>query len=650
MEKRAKFSLWFYLFTFLFILVVESILFSGNAVKEISYKEFRDLLEQNKIESVIIRPNKIFGLMKPSGSTTKVKTSEKTSKENKTFRPVRKHTPWRLKIAEHEEEQRRQFMVVRLNDSKLLEDLQAHGVDYRGKLESDWLKNLFLDWIIPFTLLFFIWGIVFKRMGGGASALNIGRNKAKIYAEDPKNRVTFHDVAGIDEAVEEVKEIVEFLKNPAKFTRLGAKLPKGVLLVGPPGTGKTLLARAVAGEAGVPFFSMSGSDFVEMFVGVGAARVRDLFAAAKAKAPCIIFIDEIDAIGKSRGRGVFTGGFDERENTLNQLLVEMDGFDPGLGIIIMGATNRADVLDPALLRPGRFDRQILVDRPDLNGRIEIFRVHTRELVLDKEIDLHNLAALTPGFAGAEIANVCNEAALLASRKGRNKIKMEDFHEAIERVIAGLEKRNKLINPHERQIIAYHESGHAIVGHFTPGADPVQKVSIVPRGLGALGYTIQTPLEDRYLMSRSELIGKIKGLLGGRASEEIVFGEISTGASNDLERASKIARDMIKTYGMGKRLANISFVEQNQGSFLGQEPNIAHHSEKVDQMIDEEVLEIINTCFDEVKKLLIAKRDKLDKMAQTLLEKEVIDEKEIIEILGPRPEDTVKRKDSKKSGD
>ncbi len=641
MEKRAKFSLWFYLFTFLFILLIESALFSGNAAKEISYKEFRDLLEQNKIESVIIRSNKIFGLMKASSTAKTVTANKKMGKENRTFKPVRKHTPWRLKIAEHEEERKRQFMVVRLNDSKLLEDLQAHGVDYRGKLESDWLRNLFLDWIIPFVLLFFIWGVVFKRMGAGASALNIGKNKAKIYAEDPKTRVTFRDVAGIDEAVEEVKEVVEFLRNPAKFTRLGAKLPKGVLLVGPPGTGKTLLAKAVAGEAGVPFFSISGSDFVEMFVGVGAARVRDLFAAAKAKAPCIIFIDEIDAIGKSRGRGVFTGGFDERENTLNQLLVEMDGFDPGLGIIIMGATNRADVLDPALLRPGRFDRQILVDRPDFNGRIEIFKVHTRELVLDTEIDLHNLAALTPGFAGAEIANVCNEAALLASRKGRNKIKMEDFHEAIERVIAGLEKRNKLINPHERQIIAYHESGHAIVGHFTPGADPVQKVSIVPRGLGALGYTIQTPLEDRYLMSRSELIGKIKGLLGGRASEEIVFGEISTGASNDLERASKIARDMIKTYGMGKRLPNVSFVEQNQGGFLGQEPNIAHHSEKVDQVIDEEVLEIINTCFDEAKKLLTEKRDKLDKMAQTLLEKEVIDEKEIIEILGPRPINTGK---------
>jgi len=668
MEKRTKFSIWFYVFTFLSILVLDSMLFSGLQVKEISYKEFRDRLEQNKIESVIIKPDKIIGLMKaPDSSKTldslkqadtsannikKKKTfverflglfelpdtTKNKSKKSKGFEPARKQTPWRLRFAEQQKELQRQFFVIPLNDDKLLEDLQRHGVDYRGKLESNWLRNMFLNWIIPLGLLFVIWGFVFRKMGGGMGALSVGKNKAKIYAEDPKNRVTFHDVAGIDEAVEEVNEIVEFLRNPTKFTRLGAKLPKGILLVGPPGTGKTLLAKAVAGEAGVPFFSMSGSDFVEMFVGVGAARVRDLFSAAKAKAPCIIFIDEIDAIGKSRGRGVFTGGFDERENTLNQLLVEMDGFDPGLGIIIMGATNRADVLDPALLRPGRFDRQVLVDRPDLQGRMDIFKVHTRKLTLDSEIDLRNLAALTPGFAGAEIANVCNEAALLASRKERNVIKMEDFHEAIERVIAGLEKKNKLINPRERKTVAYHESGHAIVGHFTPGADPVQKVSIVPRGLGALGYTIQTPLEDRYLMSRSELIGKIKGLLGGRASEEVVFGEISTGASNDLEKAAKIARDMIKMYGMSKRLPNISFVEQNQGGFLGQEPNIAHHSEKVDQMIDEEVLEIINTSFEEAKKLLEEKRDKLDKMAQTLLEKEVIEEKEVVEILGPRPDE------------
>jgi len=474
-------------------------------------------------------------------------------------------------------------------------------------------------------------------MGGGPDVLNIGKNKAKIYAEDAKNKITFNDVAGIDEAVEEVKEIVSFLREPEKYTRLGAKLPKGVLLVGPPGTGKTLLARAVAGESGVPFFSISGSDFVEMFVGVGASRVRDLFKEAKAKAPCIIFIDELDAVGKSRGKGVYAGGYDERENTLNQLLTEMDGFDPQAGIIMIGATNRPEVLDAALLRPGRFDRQILVDRPDLSGRVQIFNVHARGLVLSDDVDLQKLAAETPGFAGAEIANLCNEAALLASRKGKEKISMSDFQDAIERVIAGLEKKNKIINPHERKIIAYHESGHALIGHFTTGADPVQKVSIVPRGMGALGYTLQTPLEDRYLMSRSELIGKIKGLLGGRASEEVVFEEISTGASNDLEKATNIAKTMITVYGMGERLPNISLVEQNQGGFLGQGPLIARHSDKFERIVDDEVLEIIGTCYKEVKEILQEHRDKLNKMAETLLEKENIDDKEINSILGPRPE-------------
>ena len=629
-ERRTKFSIWYYLITFFIIFLIDWALFSGYNIREISYKEFRDLLAQGKIERVIIRQDKIFGRLKED-STAKQDAAT-------TFTPETKHTPWRFDWSDHREESARQFYVVRLDDRNLLNDLQTQGVDYRGKIESNWLKNLLLNWIIPFAFLIAIWGVLFRRMsGGGMTALSVGKSKAKIYAADPKTRVTFKDVAGIDEAVDEVKEIVDFLRSPDKFTRLGAKLPKGVLLVGPPGTGKTLLAKAVAGEAGVPFFHMSGSDFVEMFVGVGASRVRDLFSAAKTKAPCIIFIDEIDAIGKSRGRGVIAGGFDERENTLNQLLVEMDGFDPSLGIIIMGATNRADVLDQALLRPGRFDRQVLVDRPDLNGRIDIFKVHTRQLKLADNVDLRNLAALTPGFAGAEIANVCNEAALLASRKNRQQIEMTDFEEAIERVIAGLEKKNKLINPRERQIIAYHEAGHAIVGHFTPGSDPVQKVSIVPRGLGALGYTIQTPLEDRYLLSRSELMGKIKGLLGGRASEELVFGEISTGASNDLERATKIARDMIRVYGMSKRLPNISLVDQQQGDFLGKEPNIAHHSQKLDEMIDEEIMEIVHTGYAEAKQLLKEKRDKLDKMARALLEKEVLDDKEIAAILGPRPD-------------
>ncbi|HNM16248.1 MAG TPA: ATP-dependent zinc metalloprotease FtsH, partial [bacterium] len=381
-------------------------------------------------------------------------------------------------------------------------------VNYKGVIDSNWLENLLLYWVFPLILLFFVWGFIFRRMGGGANVMNIGKNKARIYAADTKTRVTFEDVAGVEEVIEEVREIVDFLKNPKKYTKLGAKIPKGVLLVGPPGTGKTLLAKAVAGEANVPFFSLSGSDFVEMFVGVGASRVRDLFAEAKSKAPCIIFIDEIDAIGRSRAKGFVMGGHDERENTLNQLLVEMDGFNTDKGVIIMGATNRPDVLDSALLRPGRFDRQVVLDRPDLKARVDIFKVHTKGMPLAADLDVKSLAAQTPGFAGAEIANVCNEASLLASRKDKERIEMSDFQEAIERVIGGLEKKNKIISPRERVIVAYHESGHAVVGHYLENADPVHKVSIVPRGIGALGYTLQTPLEDRYLLSKDELIERM----------------------------------------------------------------------------------------------------------------------------------------------
>jgi len=632
MEKRTKFSVWYYLIVIMAILFMEYTLFSGPAIKELSYKEFRDLLAADKIQKVVIKENEIDGLLKPAATNA-------PAQEGKPGK-ISSHTPWRLKLKEFEErnedEIKREFKVTRLDDKNLLQDLQDHGVDYRGQFGSHWLQNLILNWIAPFGLLVIVWGFLFRRMSkGGASVLNIGKSKAKIYAEDVKSKVTFKDVAGIDEAVEEVQEIVKFLKDPGKYTRLGAKLPKGVLLVGPPGTGKTLLARAVAGESGVPFFSISGSDFVEMFVGVGAARVRDLFVEAKTKAPCIIFIDELDAVGKSRGKGVYVGGYDERENTLNQLLTEMDGFDPQIGIIIIGATNRPEVLDAALLRPGRFDRQVLVDRPDLNGRMQIFKVHMRGLLMSDDVDMRKLAAETPGFAGAEIANVCNEAALLASRKDRDKVTMSDFQEAIERVVGGLEKKNKLINPHERRIVAFHESGHALIGHFTPGADPVQKVSIVPRGIGALGYTLQTPLEDRYLMSRTELIGKVKGLLGGRASEEIIFGEISTGASNDLEKVTKIVRSMITVYGMSTRMPNVSFVERQEGAFIGQGPSISHHSEKVEETVDEEMLEIISTCYEEVKEVLQAHRDKLDTMAKTLLEKENIDESDINAILGPR---------------
>ncbi len=628
LKAQTKFSIAYYATIFALLLLVQLLFFSSaSSRREISYKTFRDKLAAGEIEAVVITQEKIIGRfrsLQDSVQGTSPGIAEGPS------------TPWRLRLDAIEREMARQFEVIRLPDEKLIDDLQRAGVEYSGKIESNFLQNFFLNWILPFLVLIAFWGFLFRRVGSaGHQVLSLGKNKAKIYAQDQKTRITFADVAGVDEAVQEVQEVVDFLKNPKKYTALGGKLPKGILLVGPPGTGKTLLARAVAGEAGVPFFSMSGSDFVEMFVGVGAARVRDLFEQAKQKAPCIIFIDEIDAIGKSRGRVAVMGGYDERENTLNQLLVEMDGFDASAGVVIMAATNRPDVLDPALLRPGRFDRQVLVDKPDLKGREAVFRVHTRNLKLASDVDLQRLAAQTPGFAGAEIANVCNEAALLASRHGKTEITMRDFEEAIERVIAGLEKRNKVINPHERKVIAYHESGHAIVGHFTPGADPVQKVSIVPRGYGALGYTIQTPLEDRYLMSKSELLGKIKGLLGGRAAEEIVFGEISTGASNDLEKVAAIARAMVTVYGMGNRLPNVSLSQPSQPNFLNEGPAVARRSDKVEQMVDEEVAEIISQCYAETKQLLLEKRELLDRMAQALLENEVLEQKQIYELLGER---------------
>ena len=628
MKKKDKFSIYYFAGMILMFILMDTLFFpASSGTKILNYSDFIRQVDSGHVAKVVIFPDKIVG---------ELKDEKKKEGSEITKAPT---APWRLRIQSIEEQVRHQFIVDRLpdvTDDQLLTRLLDKGVEIQGRFRSNGLRNFFLDWVLPFILLMFLWGFLMRRMGTGNPMLEIGRNKAKILSETPNNKVRFKDVAGIDEAVEEVKELVEFLRTPEKYTRLGGKLPKGVLLVGPPGTGKTLLAKAVAGEAGVPFFSLSGSDFVEMFVGVGAARVRDLFTQAKNHAPCIIFIDEIDAIGKSRAQNTaYGGGYDERENTLNQLLVEMDGFDASVGVIIMGATNRPDVLDPALLRPGRFDRQVLVDKPDMKGREAIFRVHTRELTLSSDVDLKRLAAQTPGFAGAEIANVCNEAAILAVRNNHDEVTMADFEAAIERVIAGLEKKNKLINEKERKIVAYHESGHAIVGYFTPGADEVQKVSIVPRGIGALGYTLQMPLEDRYLMSKSELLGKIRGLLGGRAAEEIVFGEISTGASNDLEKVAQLARNMITVYGMSEKLPNISLVTQSGPGFLGGGPGLERRSEYVEKMIDEEVTAIVDQCYRDAKELLKEKRDKLEKMAQILLEKEVIDYKEIREILGEK---------------
>jgi cell division protease FtsH len=691
MQPRARFTLTYYLWLFAILLLIDSLFFSGPAVPNIAYSDFLSRVSRGQVAKVVLTQSEIYGEMKPphagapadepgagrtSGAAAPATappdgassapaagaepaaagaTAEAEGEERATIEPPAKETPWRLKLErlrewwggmradavreaqEREAKTKRQFTVTPVDDPTLVTTLQAHGVDFRAKLESNFLQNLFLNWILPFGALALIWAFVMRRMGQGPAALNVGKSKARIYEVDPKNRVHFSDVAGVDEAIEETREIVSFLKEPTKYTRLGAKLPTGVLLVGPPGTGKTLLARAIAGEAGVPFFSLSGSDFVEMFVGVGAARVRDLFNDAKKKAPCIIFIDELDAIGKSRaGQGPMVGGYDERENTLNQLLVEMDGFDKTSGVVLVAATNRPEVLDPALLRPGRFDRQILVDRPDREGRLAIFKIHVRGLKLAGDVDLATMAAQTVGFVGADIANLCNEAALLAARRGRDEVRQTDFQDAMERIIGGLEKKNRVLNERERRTVAYHESGHTLIGWFTPGADPVQKVSIVPRGRGALGYTLQAPLEDRYLMSYDELLGRIRTLMGGRAAEELTFGVISTGASDDLEKASRLARDMITVYGMSKRLPNLSLVARGQGGFLGQGPDSAPHSGEIERMVGEEQIEILQSCYAQAKGMLEERGRQLEALAQRLLAQEKLEPADLVEILGERP--------------
>jgi cell division protease FtsH len=647
MRPQTKFSIWYSLAVLGVVILLDSLLFARPSVPEIPYSEFLSRVTADRVERVVITQGTIYGI-------TKDPTAQPAPTPNVIPAPV-KTTPWRMpldhlwqqvtgvreKVAAAERaaasERARSFTVVPLPDEHLVELLQQHGVSFEGEVESNWLSNFLLNWILPFGAMALVWGFLMRRMGGGGrGVLNIGQNKAKIYHVDEATRTTFADVAGVDEAVEETKEVVAFLKDPAKYTRLGAKLPKGVLLVGPPGTGKTLLARAVAGEAGVPFFSLSGSDFVEMFVGVGASRVRDLFAAAKGKAPCIIFIDELDAVGKRRDvPGFAAGGYDERENTLNQLLVEMDGFDASVGVVLISATNRPEVLDPALRRPGRFDREILVDRPTKDGRLAILRVHARKLILAPSVDFDRLAAQTTGFVGADLANLCNEAALFASRKSRNAVEMDDFQDAFERVIGGLEKKGKVINQRERRIVAFHESGHTLVGWFTPGADPVQKVSIVPRGRGALGYTLQAPLEDRYLMSEAELLGRVRTLLGGRAAEQVVFGEISTGASDDLEKASHIVRQMLTVYGMSKKVPNLSLAEGGQGTFLGQGPRELPHSPAIEQSIGDEMLAILNRELESAKALLTERRAQLDALAARLLAREKIDEHDLVEILGER---------------
>jgi cell division protease FtsH len=522
------------------------------------------------------------------------------------------------------------YRTVPINDPELIKLMDDMGVSYYAvSREGSTVLNIIFSWLLPIAFFFFIWRFLMKRIGNmGGNVLSVGQNRAVIVAEgDIVTR--FPDVAGVDEAKDELVEVVDFLKNPSKYTDIGGKIPKGVLLVGPPGTGKTLLARAVAGEAGVPFFRMSGADFVEMFVGVGAARVRDLFKQAREKAPCIIFIDELDAIGKSRLNNI-GGGNDEREQTLNQLLVEMDGFDATSGLIILAATNRPDVLDPALLRPGRFDRQVLVDRPDLKGREAIIRIHAKSVKLDPQVDLSAIARITSGFSGADLANIVNEAALLAVRGGRKLVEQRDFVEAIEKTVAGLQKKTRVLKPEERKLTAYHETGHALVAAFTPGSDPVQKISIIPRGY-ALGYTLQMPLEDRYTITQSELLGRIDVLLGGRVAEAMVSGEFSTGAANDLTKATDIARKMITDYGMSDRFKNVALTSRGMrlpGEAAPQEPLFhREYSEATQQYIDEEIASIVEKRYAGVTEILSRNRTLLDAVAARLLEKETLDEKE-----------------------
>jgi len=593
MEKKHKFSLWYVLIGMWIVLIAQSYIASMFAVQTIPYSQFLTLLKTGKIVEVAITANKIQGKMKVDGDAPN---------ETKVFKTIRV-------------------------DPELSTFLEQYKIVFKGEIESTFLRDI-LSWVFPLLLFVGIWYFFMKKMGAQqAGFMTLGKNKAKIYMENELN-VTFKDVAGVDEAKQELVEVVEFLKNPGKFGELGGRIPKGILLVGPPGTGKTLLAKAVAGESGVPFFSLSGSEFVEMFVGLGASRVRDLFVQAKEKAPCIVFIDELDALGKARGFGA-VGGHDEREQTLNQLLVEMDGFDPKVGVILMAATNRPEILDPALLRPGRFDRHVLVDRPDKIGREEILKVHLKKIKAVEDLDVGKLANMTPGMVGADLANLVNEAALLAVRRDKKEVGMPEFEEAVERIIAGLEKKNRVINAEERQIVAYHEMGHALVALSLPGTDPVQKISIIPRGIAALGYTMQVPTEDRFLMKRTELLNKIACLLGGRAAEEIIFGDISTGAHNDLARATDISRSMIKEYGMSDKLGQVYFAREPRSSFFDTGlRETGDYSDATAEAIDEEIKAVISKEYDRAVDILRKNKGILEKGAQLLLEKEKIDGAEL----------------------
>jgi cell division protease FtsH len=525
----------------------------------------------------------------------------------------------------------RPFVTARVDDPGLVAELEQANVKFAGSVENTWLATL-LSWILPAVVFVGVWILVMRRFGPQQGLMAIGKSKARVYVAH-KTGVTFDDVAGADEARGELMEVVDFLKNPDRYRRLGGKIPKGVLIVGAPGTGKTLLAKAVAGEAGVPFFSLTGSDFVEMFVGVGAARVRDLFAQAQEKAPSIIFIDELDALGKARGVSPIVGGHDEREQTLNQLLAELDGFDTQKGVMILAATNRPEILDPALLRPGRFDRQVVLDRPDLRGREKILKVHVRDVTLAPGLDLSLVAARTPGFVGADLANLINEAALHAAREGKDAVDTADFDEAIDRVVGGLERRSRVINPKEKEIVAYHEAGHALVAESREHADRVAKISVIPRGVAALGYTQQQPTEDRYLMTRAELLDRLDVLLGGRVAEELIFGDVSTGAQDDLQRATDMARHMVARYGMSEALGLATFESPRQALFLNV-PSMAQreYSEETARRIDDEIRTLLEAAHGRVRATLTARREVLTSLAKLLIEKEVVGRDDLVALL------------------
>src|SRR5712672_3119598 len=605
MNKQTQFHVGYWLAAIIGILLLQHFYSISQRIEALPYSQFQQLLQEGKVDRVAVSDRYIQGTLKeplPNG--------------------------------------KKQFVTTRV-DSQLAGDLQKFGITYSGEVESTLLTDL-LSWVVPAVVFFGLWTFLSRRMsqGLGGGLMSIGKSKAKIYVEADTG-VTFDDVAGVDEAKDELREVVDFLKSPADYGRLGGRMPKGVLLVGPPGTGKTLLAKAVAGEAKVPFFSISGSEFVEMFVGVGAARVRDLFQQAHQKAPAIIFIDELDALGRARGIGPYAGGHDEKEQTLNQLLVELDGFDSRSGLVILAATNRPEILDPALLRAGRFDRQVLVDRPDKKGRVQILQVHMKRVKIAADVDADKVAALTPGFTGADLANLVNEAALLATRRGADATTMADFGNAVERIVAGLEKRNRLLNPKEREIVAYHEIGHALVALALPGVDPVHKVSIIPRGIGALGYTIQRPTEDRFLMTREELENKMAVSLGGRAAELIVFGHLSTGAADDLRRVTDIARSMVTRYGMSDKLGNVAYDRDPHTLLTGSDlPSPLHerdYAEKTAATVDDEVRAIVEKAFQRALDLLKERRAVLDRTVQRLLEKETLEEAELSQLVNhPEP--------------